>query len=73
MFDPRRWAGSFLKKRVVKERLMKLRSCKGLPVSGNKDDLIERVMKHYGSFELFDLVKISLIFFQGMSCFTSQL
>jgi len=41
---------SFLKKHVVKVKLKKLRVSKGLPVSGSKDELIERALKHYGSF-----------------------
>jgi len=57
-YGPSRCVKSFLKKRVVKEKLKKICSRKGLPVSGSKNDLIERVLKHYALFELFDSLDI---------------
>ena len=50
MLDPSGCVRSFLKKRIVKEKLKELCSRKGLAVSGSKDELIERALKHYGSF-----------------------
>jgi len=49
---------SFLKNRVLKERLKELCREKNLPVSGSKDELIERIIGHYGFFELLDSLSI---------------
>ena len=49
---------SLLKRRTTKERLKNLCRKKNLSVSGSKNDLIERIIRHYDFFELFDSLNI---------------